>query len=66
MAWHLPQHLQVSRSKTDINMIDVFLRLRQAGTGTDGAVLRDRWAGWDRVPFTCDSPSQVAVFEKNA
>jgi SAM-dependent methyltransferase len=29
-----------------------------------GLRLRDRWAGWDRAPFTADSPSQVAVFEK--
>jgi hypothetical protein len=29
-----------------------------------GFGLRQRWAGWDRVPFTSDSPSQVAVFEK--
>jgi SAM-dependent methyltransferase len=26
--------------------------------------LRDRWATWDRSPFTSDSPSEVAVFEK--
>jgi SAM-dependent methyltransferase len=25
---------------------------------------RERWAGWDRTPFTSDSRSQVAVFEK--
>jgi SAM-dependent methyltransferase len=25
---------------------------------------RDRWAGWDRAPFTSDSQRQVAVFEK--
>jgi hypothetical protein len=31
-----------------------------------GLRLRDRWAGWDRAPFASDSPSQVAVFEKNA
>jgi hypothetical protein len=31
-----------------------------------GLRLRDRWEGWDRAPFTSDSPSQVAVFEKNA
>jgi hypothetical protein len=24
---------------------------------------RDRWAGWDRAPFTSDSHTQVAVFE---
>ena len=30
-----------------------------------GFRLRDRWAGWDRAPFTSDSQSQVAVFEKN-
>ncbi|HEV7762595.1 MAG TPA: class I SAM-dependent methyltransferase [Acidimicrobiales bacterium] len=29
-----------------------------------GLHLRDRWASWDRSPFTSDSPSQVAVFEK--
>jgi hypothetical protein len=29
-----------------------------------GFRVRDRWAGWDRTPFTSDSPSQVAVFEK--
>jgi SAM-dependent methyltransferase len=28
-----------------------------------GFRLADRWAGWDRAPFTSDSPSQVAVFE---
>ena len=29
-----------------------------------GFRLRDRWAGWDRAPFTSASQSQVAVFEK--
>ncbi len=29
-----------------------------------GFRLRARWAGWDRTPFTSDSVSQVAVFEK--
>ncbi len=29
-----------------------------------GFRLRDRWAGWDRAPFTSDAASQVAVFEK--
>jgi SAM-dependent methyltransferase len=29
-----------------------------------GLHLRERWAGWDRAPFTSDSASQVAVFEK--
>lgn len=29
-----------------------------------GLRLRDRWAGWDRAPFTSSSTSQVAVFEK--
>ena len=29
-----------------------------------GFRLRDRWEGWDRVPFTSASQSQVAVFEK--
>ena len=31
-----------------------------------GFRLRERWAGWDRSPFTSESPSQVAVFEKEA
>lgn len=29
-----------------------------------GFRLRERWAGWDRAPFTSDSRTQVAVFEK--
>jgi SAM-dependent methyltransferase len=29
-----------------------------------GFRLRDRWAGWDRAPFTSASGKQVAVFEK--
>jgi hypothetical protein len=29
-----------------------------------GLRLRDRWAGWDRSPFTSDSSSQVVVYEK--
>jgi hypothetical protein len=29
-----------------------------------GFRLRDRWAGWDRSPFTSESIRQVAVFEK--
>jgi SAM-dependent methyltransferase len=29
-----------------------------------GFRLRDRWANWHREPFTSDSTSQVAVFEK--
>ena len=29
-----------------------------------GFRLRERWAGWDRAPFTSDSPSQVAVFDR--
>ena len=31
-----------------------------------GFRLRDRWAGWDRAPFTAESVSQVAVFERLA
>jgi Methyltransferase domain len=31
-----------------------------------GFRLRERWADWDRSPFTSESPSQVAVFEKEA
>jgi SAM-dependent methyltransferase len=30
-----------------------------------GFRLRDRWASWDRTPFTSDSTSQIAVFEKS-
>ena len=29
-----------------------------------GLRLRERWAGWDRAPFTAASTGQVAVFEK--
>jgi SAM-dependent methyltransferase len=29
-----------------------------------GLRLEDRWAGWDRSPFTADSVSQVAVYRK--
>jgi len=29
-----------------------------------GFRLRDRWAGWDRAPFTSESPREIAVFEK--
>jgi SAM-dependent methyltransferase len=29
-----------------------------------GFRVRDRWAGWDRAPFTSESHSQIAVFEK--
>jgi SAM-dependent methyltransferase len=29
-----------------------------------GFRVRGRWAGWDQAPFTSDSDSQVAVFEK--
>ncbi len=29
-----------------------------------GFRLRDRWADWDQTPFTSESTSQVAVFEK--
>jgi SAM-dependent methyltransferase len=29
-----------------------------------GFRVRDRWAGWDRAPFTSSSQSQVVVFEK--
>jgi SAM-dependent methyltransferase len=29
-----------------------------------GFRLRERWSGWDRAPFTSDSQSQIAVFEK--
>jgi SAM-dependent methyltransferase len=31
-----------------------------------GMTLRERWAGWDREPFTGDSPSHVSVWEKAA
>jgi hypothetical protein len=29
-----------------------------------GLRLRDRWAGWNREPFTTDSSSHVSVWEK--
>jgi hypothetical protein len=30
-----------------------------------GLRLRDRWAGWDRAPFTAQSRHQVAVYERS-
>ena len=29
-----------------------------------GLALEDRWADWDRSPFTADSPSHVSVWRK--
>jgi hypothetical protein len=31
-----------------------------------GLTLRERWAGWDRSPFTAESPKHVSVWEKPA
>jgi len=31
-----------------------------------GFQVRERWAGWDRSPFTSESETQVAVFEKRS
>ncbi|MDQ3147278.1 MAG: class I SAM-dependent methyltransferase [Actinomycetota bacterium] len=31
-----------------------------------GMVLRDRWSGWKREPFTSDSTTHVSVWEKTA
>jgi SAM-dependent methyltransferase len=31
-----------------------------------GFRLRHRWAGWDKAPFTSDSPNQIAVYEKSS
>jgi SAM-dependent methyltransferase len=33
-------------------------------SGLAGMSLRDRWAGWDRSPFTGESASHVSVWEK--
>jgi hypothetical protein len=29
-----------------------------------GLQIGDRWAGWNRAPFTSDTENQVAVYEK--
>jgi hypothetical protein len=29
-----------------------------------GMTLRDRWAGWEREPFTSESTQHVSVWEK--
>ena len=29
-----------------------------------GMTLRERWAGWDRSPFTSDSPKHISVWER--
>jgi hypothetical protein len=31
-----------------------------------GMTLRERWAGWQREPFTSDSTKHVSVWEKTA
>jgi hypothetical protein len=31
-----------------------------------GLARRDRWADWDRTPFTSDSARQIAVFDKTS
>jgi SAM-dependent methyltransferase len=31
-----------------------------------GMSLRERWGGWEREPFTADSPTHVSVWEKTA
>jgi hypothetical protein len=31
-----------------------------------GMSLRERWASWDREPFTADSTKHVSVWEKGA
>jgi SAM-dependent methyltransferase len=31
-----------------------------------GMTLRERWGGWEREPFTSDSPMHVSVWEKSA
>ena len=31
-----------------------------------GLTLRDRWADWERAPFTADAPSHVSVWQKPA
>ena len=50
---------QTYRAKFEPSVLDLMARIA-------GLRLRDRWAGWSRAPFTSDSQSQVAVFEKNA
>ncbi|HEV3290957.1 MAG TPA: hypothetical protein VG123_18410 [Streptosporangiaceae bacterium] len=50
---------QTYRAKFEPSVLDLMAKIA-------GLRLRDRWEGWDRAPFTSDSPSQVAVFEKNA
>ena len=31
-----------------------------------GMELRERWADWDRSPFTAESPKHISVWEKTA
>jgi hypothetical protein len=31
-----------------------------------GLIRRDRWAGWNKEPFTSDSTTQVVVYEKDS
>jgi hypothetical protein len=58
-------------------MADVLAELAGSGAALEFAIgtgrvlrclgdLRDRWAGWDRAPFSPGSQHQVAVFERLA
>jgi len=60
------QHHQSSRGRTSVpcryvwpSELDLMARLA-------GLELRERWADWDRSPFTAASPKHVSVWEKVA
>ena len=54
---------QTYRAKFEPSVLDPIVDLMARIAGFR---LRDRWAGWDRAPFTSGSESQVAVFEKES
>ena len=52
LPWHLSEERWVWPSE-----LDLMARLA-------GMRLRDRWAGWDRQPFTGESSQHVSAWEK--
>ena len=50
---------QTYRARSEPSELDLMAKIA-------GLRLRDRWAGWDRAPFTSASQTQIAIFEKNA
>ena len=52
------------RELHDAVPVRVAVRARLSWPELAGLALRDRWAGWDRSPFTGESTSHVSVWAK--